>query len=101
MVITILEAHVKAEKWPALEEAYREGMQVLDEGVTQTYLLRGFTDPTLCRIIIEWTSRDAINKIRQSGGMPRGVLIFKAADAEPTMSVFDVVLHHARLGAGS
>ncbi len=93
MVITILEAQVESEKWAALEQAYKEETQQLDRGITQTFLLHSFKEPTLWRIATVWHSREALDEMRNSGQTPRGVLIFRAASAEPTLSVFDVVAH--------
>ncbi len=91
MVITMLEAHVEPEKWAALEQKYSE---VLKEGLTpglvQTFLLRGTSDPTLWRIATVWSSREALDEMRRSGTTPAGVLIFRAANAEPTLSIFEV-----------
>ena len=93
MVITILEARVEPDKAPMLEAAYRQGIEQLDEGITQTFLLRDFKDSHIWRIITVWQSRDALEQMRRSGETPRGVVMFRAADAEPTLSVFDVMAH--------
>ncbi len=90
MIITILEAHVAADKSAALEKAYKEGIRELDAGIRQTYLLHGLTDTSLWRIITVWDSREALDAMRQSGQTPRGVLMFRVAGAEPTLSVYDV-----------
>ena len=38
-----------------------------------------------------WTSREALTALRSTGTPPAGILMFRAAGAEPTLSVFDVV----------
>ncbi len=91
MVMTILEGQVAPEKWAALEQAFHEGIKQLDAGIIQTFLLHSSADSPVWRIITIWRSRDALNAMRQSGGTPRGVLMFRAANAEPTLSIFDVV----------
>ena len=93
MVMTILEAHVAPEKWAALEEAYNSGIENLDAGLVQTFLIHSIADPALWRIVTIWHSREALDKMRQSKETPRGVLMFRAAGAEPTLSVFDVAAH--------
>src|SRR5689334_9520968 len=93
MVITILEAHVAPEKWGALEQAYQTAIANLELGIKQTFLLHSATDSTLWRIATVWRSREALDEVRQSGQTPRGVLMFRAADAEPTLSIFDVAAH--------
>jgi hypothetical protein len=91
MVTTILEANVAPEKAVILEEAYRQGIERLDPGIAQTFLIRGSRDPDLWRIVTVWQSRGALDDMRRSGETPRGVLMFRAAGAEPVLSVFDVV----------
>ena len=98
MVMTILEAHVEPDKWAALEQAYKEGIAKLDPGITQTLLVHSSTDSTLWRIITLWSSREALDEMRRSAETPRGVLMFRAAGAQPTLSVFDVVSQAASKG---
>jgi quinol monooxygenase YgiN len=93
MVITILEAHVAPDKAAMLEAAYKQGIERLDAGIMQTFLLRDSKDSSVWRIITVWESRNALEEMRRSGETPRGVLMFRAADAEPMLSVFDVVAH--------
>jgi quinol monooxygenase YgiN len=93
MVITILEAQVAPDKVPLLEAAYKQGIEQLDAGITQTFLVRGSKDSTVWRIITVWESRDALEQMRRSGETPRGVVMFRAADAEPVLSMFDIVTH--------
>jgi len=97
MVVTILEAHVAPEKSGALEQAYQAAIVELDSGITQTFLLHSVTDPTLWRIVTVWRNREALDAMRQSGQTPRGVLIFRTAKVEPTLSIFDVAAHAAGL----
>jgi quinol monooxygenase YgiN len=93
MVITILEAQVAPDKVAVLEAAYKQGIERLDTGITQTFLVRSSKDSSVWRIITIWESRDALEQMRRSGEIPRGVVMFRAADAEPMLSVFDVVAH--------
>ena len=95
MVITILEAQVAPDKAARLEEAYKQGIENLDAGITQTFLLRSSKDANAWRIVTIWQSREALDAMRSSGETPRGVLMFRAADAEPALSVFEVVAHAA------
>jgi heme-degrading monooxygenase HmoA len=91
MVITILEARVAPEKATLLETTYKQAIEHLDAGITQTFLLRSSKEPGLWQIVTLWESREALEAMRQSGQTPRGVLIFRAAEAEPSLSVFGVV----------
>lgn len=95
MVMTILEAHVAPDKWTTLQEKYAEATNHLesDPGLTQTFLLHSSKDSTLWRIATVWQSAEALAAMRQSGATPTGVLIFRSAGAEATLSIFDVVSH--------
>lgn len=94
MVITILEARVAPEKAATLEEAYTQATsEQLDAGIAQTFLVRSSRDADLWRILTFWKSREALDRMRQSVETPRGVLIFRTAEAEPALAVFDVVAH--------
>ncbi len=93
MVITILEAHVTPEKWATLEQAYKAGTVSLPPVIVQTFLAQNSADPTAWRIITHWRSREALDEYRQSAKTPGGVLMFRAAGAEPTLSIFDVHSH--------
>jgi Antibiotic biosynthesis monooxygenase len=93
MVMTILEARVAPEKWGALEQAYREGIVRLDAGITQTFLVHSSADLALWRILTVWRNREALEDMRRSGETPRGVNMFRAAGAEPILSVLDVAAH--------
>jgi len=96
MVMTILEAHVAPEKSAVLEQDYQTAITKLDPGIKQTFLLHSATDSTLWRIITVWRSREALDEVRQSGQTPRGVLMFRAAGVEPTLSIFDVAAYASK-----
>jgi hypothetical protein len=88
--MTILEAQVAAEKWGVLEQTFNEAVVKLDPGLTQTFLLHNSREPNMWRIATVWASRQALDTMRQSGATPTGVVIFRAAGAEPVLSIFDV-----------
>jgi heme-degrading monooxygenase HmoA len=91
MVITVLEAHVAPAREAALEAAYREAAQVpLPRGLVRSTLLRATSDRTLWRIETLWESREALEAMR-GAGTPRGVLMFRTAGAEPTLTVLEVI----------
>lgn len=93
MVITILEAQVAPENAAKLEATYQQAVKHLDAGIKQTFLLQNSKEPMLWQIVTLWESREALEAMRQSGETPRGVLIFRAASAEPSLSVLRVVSH--------
>jgi hypothetical protein len=93
MVMTILEAHVSKENWVALEQAYQQGIQHKDAGIVQTFLTHSLKDADLWRIQTVWQSREALDAMRSSGETPRGVLMFRSAKAEPSLSIFEITQH--------
>lgn len=90
MVMTVLEAHVSKENWQALEQAFQQGNQYKDAGLVQSFLVHSMKDADLWRILTVWESWEALDKMRSSGETPRGVLMFRSANAEPTLSVFEI-----------
>ena len=66
MVMTILEAHVEPAKSSGLEKEFTEATKKLDEGITETLLVKSLSDPTLWRILTIWSSREALNAMRSS-----------------------------------
>ena len=92
MILTILEAHVDAGKEQALQSAYATAI-ASDErpaGLLRSQLIRDAFDPTRWRIQTWWESRQALTAMR-STGTPAGILMFRAAGAEPATSIFEVV----------
>ncbi len=92
MVITVLEARVAEANWPVLEENYRKALDKPLPSIVQTVLVRSISDPTLWRIMTTWRSRKDLDEMRRSTATPTGVLVVRSAGAEPTLSVFDVVV---------
>lgn len=92
MVMTILEARVARERWTALEQAFQEAAQEPEHepGLVQSFLIHSLKDEELWRILTVWASQAALQAMRNLGGTPRGVLIFRSAQAEPALSIFDI-----------
>lgn len=90
MVVTILEARVDEERSSALQAAYRKGITQLPPQMVQTFLVQDGSAKTDWRIISVWRSREALEEMRNSGETPGGVLMFRAAGAEPSLRVYDV-----------
>src|SRR5512135_2521688 len=101
MIMTVLEAHVREERWAELVAAYESGNQNLPRQMVQTLLAQDTGDPTLWRGISIWHSREALQEYRQSVETPGGVLMFRAAGAEPSLSIFEVASHGERAAVGS
>lgn len=96
MVVTVLEATVAPERVEDLKAAYSNGGQ-LPPGLVRSDLLSASNDATRWRIQTFWSSRAALDAMRTKG-TPAGVLMFRAAGAEPTLSIFDIV---ASIGANA
>ena len=92
MILTILEAHVEAGKESALQSAYATAIASNERpaGLVRSQLIRDAFDPTRWRIQTWWESRQALAAMR-STGTPAGILMFRAAGAEPATSIFEVV----------
>jgi quinol monooxygenase YgiN len=93
MVMTILEAIVARDRIEDLERAYREGTETLPPELVETFLVRDTQNETLFRIITVWVSRAALEQMRATVDKPKGVQIFEAAGATPTLMILDVVAH--------
>ncbi len=91
MVMTVLEAKVARENWQVLEDTYSRETQVLDPGIVQTFLVHSRSDDSTWQIMTIWESQEALTAMRQSNETPRGVLIFRSAQAQPALNIFDIV----------
>jgi hypothetical protein len=91
-IVTVLEAHVPAERQADLQAAYRAAA---DEGpppgLVRSALMQATSDRTLWRIETLWESYEVLAEMRAQGGTPRGILIFRAAGAEPAVTVLEAV----------
>jgi len=90
VVLTVLEAHVSLDRADDLQAAYIAVREKLPPGLIRSNLLRDTADPQLWRIQSLWESREALDAMR-SAGTPGGVLMFRSAGAEPTLTVFSVI----------
>ena len=93
MILTILEASVAVEQWPTLQQAYQKGIAHLPAQMVQTFLVQQTKDPTRWQILSLWHSREALDEYRQVTGTPEGIVWFRAASAEPSLVVSQVVAH--------
>lgn len=91
MVVTMVEARVSANRETDLIEAYGRATEAgLPPQIVETFLLRADEgDPW--RIATVWRSREDLEAYRTSVETPTAVAVFRAAGAEPTLTVFDVI----------
>jgi quinol monooxygenase YgiN len=90
MVFTILEATVAPDRVADLQAAFQKAATQVPAGFIRSHLVSSAANPSQWRIETLWTSRDALTAMRQAG-TPAGVLMFRAASAEPVLSLYDVV----------
>jgi hypothetical protein len=91
MLLTILEARISAGEDVSLQRAFEAAIaEGLPAGLLRTELIRDARDPAVWRIQTLWASREALEAMR-GAGTPAGVLMFRAAGAEPSLSIFEVV----------
>jgi hypothetical protein len=90
-IVTLLEAHVPDDRQPDLQAAYSAAADDgFPPGLLRSTLLQDTNDPTLWRIETLWESRESLVAMRGTG-TPRGILIFRAAGAEPTVMILNAV----------
>lgn len=92
MVLTVLDSHVDQDKVPALQAAYAATVASGERppGLVRSQLVRDTADPEHWRIQTWWESRQALDAMR-AAGTPGGVLMFRAAGAEPALTIFEVM----------
>jgi hypothetical protein len=90
VVLTILEATVEPDRVAHLEAAFRGAAADVPAGFVRSLLVSAGGSPARWRIETLWTSREALVAMRQAG-TPAGVLMFRAAGAEPSLTVCDVI----------
>ncbi len=90
MLLTVLEGTVDPARGSDLEAAFRAAESPIPAGLLRSELIRSAGDPTRWRIQTLWESRAALDAMRGKG-TPAGVLMFRAAGAEASLSIFEVV----------
>ena len=101
LVVTELEANVAPDRADELQRAYADAARgPFPSGLVSSRLLRGTADATRWRIQTVWQSLDHLTAMR-AAGKPRGVQMFEAAGAPPSLSIFEVIAELAPPGGAA
>jgi quinol monooxygenase YgiN len=90
MLMTIAEAQVVQEKWATLRQAFAQSQAMRPAALRAGFLIQDNANPTLWRIVGIWESRASFDAYKQSVETPGAMTMFRAAGAEPTVSLFDI-----------
>ncbi|CCF85693.1 antibiotic biosynthesis monooxygenase [Nitrolancea hollandica] len=91
-VMMILEARVAPEYWDVLEQGYRDrAAQGFPAELIDIFLIQAVTEPAVWRIVSVWSSQDALDAYRRSVYPLSGPAIFRAAGADPAVSIFRII----------
>jgi heme-degrading monooxygenase HmoA len=98
MILTVLEARLDDGADEALQSAYATAIAAGDRppGLVHSELIRDANDPRRWRIQKWWESRQALQELRSQGTPPAGILMFRSAGAEPSVSIFEVISELSR-----
>ena len=92
MVVTMLKAEVAEERARESVDSFRAGVSPLPPAIREAFLLHE-SGGDQWRIVTVWESKEALGGYRASVETPGGVLMFRSAEAEPTLTVFEVAAH--------
>lgn len=88
----VLEARVTPENWDVLEQGYRDRIaQGFPTELIEIFLTQAVVEPALWSIVSIWSSREALDAYYRSVHPLSGLAIFRAAGAEPVVSIFQIV----------
>jgi hypothetical protein len=91
-VMTIFEAALPGEDWPALKAAWDEASAVQPEQAEHAWLLRDVDDPTTWCAVTLWRSRDSLEDYQsESADLLPANRLFQALGVMPLLAGFDVV----------
>lgn len=92
--MTVLEAIVPLDRLSEVTGVFNEGIKILPPEIISTYLVQDIKNPALFRLNTVWKNMEALEKMRSSGEKPKGIQMFEAVGAKPSLSVFQVVSHN-------
>ncbi len=92
MIVSMLEANVEEARTGVLVSQFEASAESLPSAIVESFLLQD-TSLEMWRIVTVWESQEALDGYRKAVDTPGGVLMFRAAGAEPNLSVFEVKAH--------
>ena len=93
MIYTNVEARVNPQKWKVLQDTYNEVQRsTLPEALLSSHLVQDEADPNLWRIVTFWKSKKDMDEYRMSVDVPAWFKVFRSADAEPQLSISEVII---------
>ena len=92
MIVSVLEANVEQARTEELVSQFKGSSESLPQPIVESFLLHD-AGSEMWRIVTVWESRKALDQYRASVQTPGGVLMFQAAGAEPTLTIFEVKGH--------
>jgi hypothetical protein len=92
MVVTMLEARVDEEMISGLVDSFNASGDSLPSPIVESFLIRE-RNSDIWRIVTVWESQEALDGYRTSVDTPEGVLMFRAAGTEPSLSISEVSAH--------
>lgn len=87
--MTILQGDVSEEKTTILISNYKNALKQKESGMLKTFLVQDIKTPVVWKIITIWENKEVLEKMR-SLGTPKGVLIFRSAGTEPSLSINEI-----------
>lgn len=92
MVVTTLEARVAPDRHAALVRDYGNAGDELPPAIVESFPLDD-EDTDRWRMVTVWRSIQALDAYRASVDTPQGVVMFRAAGVEPTLTISAVAFH--------
>jgi hypothetical protein len=92
MIVSMLEANVEEARTEELVSQFEASGESLPRAIVESFLLHDASSE-MWRIVTVWENEEALDGYRKSVETPGGVLMFRSAGAEPSLSVFEVKAH--------
>lgn len=92
IIVSMLEANVQEARTEELVSQFEASGESLPRAIVESFLLHDASSE-MWRIVAVWENEEALDGNRESVETPGGVLMFRSAGAEPSLSVFEAKTH--------